>query len=88
MKTANTNLTNEQAIKQLKQFSVIALACAAVGLVIFWWLGIVGAAFGARSLVLANHKANKGGKDTKKYQIFGAAALVLGLADIILANLG
>jgi uncharacterized membrane protein len=88
MKTANTNLTNEQAIKQLKQFSIIGLACAVVGLVMFWWLGIAGAAFGTRSLVLATHKANKGGKDTKKYQAFGAIAFVIGLADIILANLG
>jgi hypothetical protein len=88
MKTANANLTNEQAIKQLKQFSIIGLACSIVGLVMFWWLGIAGAAFGIRSLVLASHKANKGGKDTKKYQVFGIVAFVFGLADIVLANLG
>ena len=84
MKTINDKLSNEKAQKELKHFATLGLIFAVVALVIFGFLGIVGLAFSARALILANHVGNKNNPKLKQYRLMAIAGVVISVVGLIL----
>lgn len=83
MKLQPLTLPSEKAKKELKQFSIAAIALSAIGLVAFWFLGIVGLALGARALVLTFHDVNKKEKNILFYRVLAVLAIAIGVLDIL-----
>ena len=83
MRLQPLTLSAEKAKKELKRFTIAAIVLSALGLFAFWFLGIVGLAFGARALVLSYHTANKKEKDTTGLRVLAILAIAIGLFDTI-----
>jgi hypothetical protein len=83
MKTILSKLSNEKAQEEVKQFSIAALVCGALSLLIFWWLGFVAVGFGARSLLLTRHSGNKDSPKRAQYRIMSLVAIATGLISIV-----
>lgn len=67
--------------KQTNKNAIISIICSCVGLIIFWWLGIVGIILGARSLKEIKQNNEKG-------NILAIIAIVIGAIDVILFFVG
>lgn len=84
MKTILSSLSDKQAVKELRLFSIASLVCSVTGLIVFWWLGIVGIGLGIRAMLLSKHKGNEANKDKQKYFTLAVVGLIVGLADVLL----
>jgi hypothetical protein len=83
MKIHPHDQTAEQAKKELKQVAILGLLFAVIGLVIFWFLGIIAIGFGARALLLSFNKKLLNKKDLQGWRAMGVGALVIGIFDVI-----
>jgi len=82
MKTV-LSISDEQAQKQLKKFTLLGLPFSIVGFFIFGWLGAGGIMFGGRALVLSFHKGNRRQPGVLGYCLLAAFVFLLGLFDSI-----
>jgi hypothetical protein len=80
----NSKLTNEKAQKEFKQFSMLGLVFGAVSLIIFAWLAVLGLAFSARALILANHEGSKANPKRQQYKVMAIAGAALSVIDLAL----
>jgi len=82
MKTILSKLSDEQASKELKQFTIWAATFSAVSLLMLWFLGFVGLALGARAVLLSFHKGNAGHKNLVWYRVGAGFAVITGLVGV------
>jgi len=85
MKTALDRTSDEGARKELKRFTLIALACSLVGIFVLPFLGIVGMGLGAREFLISFHRANQGRSHLWVWRILALAAFLIGVADLVWA---
>lgn len=82
MKSINDKLPAEKAQKETKQFAILSLVTAALGLVL-GVLGIIAVGFGVRVLILAKHPGNKSNPKLKQYQKMAIVGIVVGTVNAI-----
>jgi len=81
LKTILSKLSNEQAQKEIKQFTYASIVSSLVSLVIFWWLAMVGIFFGIRGLMLTWHKGNADDKNLIIYRIISISGIIIGIVS-------
>ena len=77
-----SQLPNEKAQKELRQFAILGLVLSAIALFIFGFLGIAGLAFSARALVLISHKGNRDNPKLRQYRAMAIAGVIIGVIDL------
>ncbi len=88
MKTILTTLPDDKAQQELVRFARLGIASTVVGLVVFPVLGTIGAAFGARALLLTFHKGNKANPRLLLYRVALAVSFVLAWVELLFALYG
>jgi hypothetical protein len=81
MQTILTKLSDEKAVKEVRQFAIAGLVLAGVSLFVFWWLAVAAIALCSRSLLLTWHKANTG--KATKYRTMAIVGIVLSIVSIV-----
>ena len=79
MKSAITNMSDDKAVAELRNFKSLALVLSLLG-VAFWVASILGLAFGGRSLLLTYHKANKDNASARYLSVLTIILSIAGLA--------
>ncbi len=72
-------MLDERIVKEIKSFAIASIMLSIIGLIILWWLGIAGLAFGIRGVILSMRK-----KQLSKYTIVSLTGAILGLLAIVL----
>ena len=75
---------DSKAVKELGLFAIASLVAAAVSMVVFWWLAIVGLGFGARAILISFHKANKGTQTTPVYRWLAITAVIISTVGLVM----
>jgi hypothetical protein len=83
MKTILSTLSDAQARKELKQYTMYAWPGALVGYFILSWLGVLGVLFGARAFLLTYHTGNKGRRFLWVYRIFTGLVVLIGAFETV-----
>ena len=83
MKTILSTLTDAQARKELKQYTMYAWPGVVVGYFILSWLGVLGVLFGSRAFLLTYHKGNKGRKYLWLYRVVTGIAVLVGAFETL-----
>jgi hypothetical protein len=83
VKTILSTLTDAQAHKELKQYTMYAWPEVIVGYFILTWLGAFSVLFGTRAFLLTFHAGNKGRPRLWLYRIFTGFITLLGAAELI-----
>ncbi len=83
MKTILSTLSDAQAIKELKQYTLYSWPGIIVGYFVLSWLGIFGVLFGARAFLLTYHDANKDRKNLLFYRIFNGLVVLVGMFETL-----
>jgi hypothetical protein len=81
MKTIITKPTNEQARKEIKQFTYASIISSSISIVIFWWLAMVGIFLGARGLMLTRHRENTKDENLILYRTISVLGIVIGIVS-------
>jgi len=83
MKTILSTLSDAQAHKELKQYTMYALPGVIVGFFLLSWLGLLGMIFGPRAFLLTFHTGNKSRRYLWMYRIGTAFIVLLGVFEVI-----
>ena len=83
MKTILTTLSEKQAQKELKRFTMYAWPGVVVGCFILSWLGVLGVLFGARAFLLTFHAGNKGNRRLVFYRLLNGLVTLAGAYETL-----
>jgi hypothetical protein len=79
MKTILSKLSDEQAQKEVVQFSYASIVASSISIFIFWWLAMVGIFLGARGLLLTWHKGNAKDGKLALYMVLSSTGMIVGV---------
>lgn len=83
MKTILSTLSDGQARRELKEYTLYAWPGVLVGYFVLSWLGTLGILFGARAFVLTFHQANKQHKRLLLYRGLNLLVVVVGAFEVL-----
>jgi|GEM_PF-4685395 len=81
----HSKITDASAIKDFKQFSLLAIVASLLGFVTFYYIGVIGIVCAIRAARLAKHKGTQGMKDRTLYLAVAGIAVLVGAVDVVLA---
>lgn len=81
MKTV-LDIADDKAKNELSRLIYISYGAVIISFFVYWWLGFIGIALGARAFLLTFHKANAGRNDLLKLRIASGIAIVISIALI------